>query len=63
MNTNDLSISERTRLRRMHERGRFDRKTINDILDRMPMCHVGFNMDGRPAVIPTLQWREDDHVY
>ncbi len=55
--------SERTRLERIHERGTYDRKNIDAILDATPLCHVGYLLDGAPIVTPTLQWREDDHVY
>jgi hypothetical protein len=59
----DLHITERTRLRRARERGHFDRETIYGILDAMPMCHVGYLIDDYPVVMPTFQWREGDHVY
>lgn len=55
--------SERTRLRRLHERGSYDKETIYGILDATPLCHVAYAVDGKPAVTPTLQWREDDRVY
>lgn len=47
----------------MRERGRFDRETIYSILDAMPMCHIGYVLDDLPVVMPTIQWREGDHVY
>ena len=59
----DLAVTEQTRLRRLHERGRFDRKTIYSIVDAMPLCHVGFALNDKPMVIPTFQWREGDHIY
>jgi uncharacterized protein len=55
--------SERVRVRRLHERGRYDAETINEILDAMPVCHVGYVFGGSPYVTPTLQWREGDHIY
>ena len=58
-----LQQTDRTRLRRLRERGYFDRVTIDSILDAMPMCHVGYVLDGSPVVMPTFQWREGDHVY
>lgn len=61
--TEDLAVTERSRLRRAHQRGHFDRKTIDAILDAQPLCSVGYVMDGKPYVTPTLQWREGDHVY
>jgi nitroimidazol reductase NimA-like FMN-containing flavoprotein (pyridoxamine 5'-phosphate oxidase superfamily) len=61
--TDPLPVTARTRLRRAHERGNFDRATIDAILDAQPMCHVGYVIDGKPYATPTLQWREGDHVY
>jgi len=58
-----LDTTDRTRLRRAHDRGAFDRDTINGILDAQPLCHLGHLIDNKPVVIPTLQWREGDHVY
>ncbi|MEM9705936.1 MAG: pyridoxamine 5'-phosphate oxidase family protein [Pseudomonadota bacterium] len=58
-----LPQTERTRLRRNHKRGHFDRQTIYEILDACPLCHLGYLLDGAPAVTPTLQWRDGDHVY
>ena len=55
--------TERVRTRRMHQRGAYDRATIDAILDAQPLAHVGYLLDGAPVVTPTLQWREGDHVY
>jgi len=55
--------SRRVRVRRLHERAAYDRASINAILDACPVAHVGYNFTGAPYVTPTLQWREDDHVY
>ncbi|HEX5308649.1 MAG TPA: pyridoxamine 5'-phosphate oxidase family protein [Solirubrobacteraceae bacterium] len=53
----------RTRLLRMPERGAHDRATIEAILDEALVSHVGFALDGRPFVIPTLHARLGDRVY
>lgn len=58
-----LLMTDRTRLRRSHARGSFDRATAHAILDAQPMCSVGYVIDGKPHVTPTLQWREGNHVY
>ena len=58
-----LPLTDRSRLRRLHERGSHEREAIDAILDAQPLCSVGYIMDGRPYVTPTLQWREGDHVY
>jgi len=59
----DLKSTERSRLRRSHKRGSFDRDTVNAILDATPLCHVGYNIDGKPYVTPTFHWREGNHIY
>jgi uncharacterized protein len=55
--------SERVRVKRLHERGAYDGKTINGILDAWPIAHVGYVFNGQPYVTPTLQWREEDQVF
>jgi uncharacterized protein len=55
--------SERVRARRLAKRATYDRQTIYRILDGGLLCHVGFVIDGEPAVIPTLYWREGDRLY
>lgn len=51
-----------TQLRRLPERGRHDRQTIDRILDAGRLAHVGFTRRGRPSVIPTLYARRNDEV-
>ena len=57
------AASERVRVKRLHERGAYDRAAIDAILDAQPVAHVGYVFNGQPFVTPTLQWREGDHVY
>ena len=38
--------TERVRTRRMHQRGAYDRATIDAILDAQPLAHVGYLRDG-----------------
>ena len=47
----------------MRKRGHYGRETIDAILDAGLICHVGFVHQKAPVVIPTLYWREGDHVY
>ncbi|MFL6248075.1 MAG: pyridoxamine 5'-phosphate oxidase family protein [Thermoanaerobaculia bacterium] len=56
-------MTDRTRVRRLSERGRYDTDTIHAILDEALICHVGFVVDGAPVVIPTIHWREGDTLY
>jgi nitroimidazol reductase NimA-like FMN-containing flavoprotein (pyridoxamine 5'-phosphate oxidase superfamily) len=55
--------SEQTRVRRLPERGRYDRETVHAILDEGFVCHVGFDAGGRPTVIPTGYARVGETIY
>lgn len=59
----DEAPSKRSEVRRHSERGCYDRKLINDIIDEALICHVGFVHDGCPMVIPTIHARIDDTLY
>jgi uncharacterized protein len=63
MSNRHLPPTGRVRVKREHERGHYDAKTIHSILDAMPVCSVGYVFKGSPYVTPTLQWREGDHIY
>jgi len=53
----------RVRVKRLRERGCYDRHTIYRILDAGVLCQIGFLFDGAPVVIPTLYWRTGAHLY
>lgn len=53
----------RSRVRRHPERAHYDRETVFAILDAALMCHIGYVIDGRPYVTPTLFWREGERLY
>lgn len=54
--------SPRTRVARLPRKARYDAATLHAILDAGYLCHVGFLVDGQPAVIPTLYGRSGDRV-
>jgi len=59
-----LVASERVRLRRRRERGRYDRAAIDAILDEALLAHVGIvDSEGQPLVLPVLHARRGDIVY
>jgi uncharacterized protein len=62
MATNNIH-TERTKVKRLPARGAYDRETIYSILDEGFICHVGFNIDGQPYVIPTGYARIGDDLY
>jgi len=62
--TTSQPASERVRLRRKRERGRYDRQTIDSILDEALIAHLGIvDPHGQPLVIPLLHARRGDVVY
>jgi nitroimidazol reductase NimA-like FMN-containing flavoprotein (pyridoxamine 5'-phosphate oxidase superfamily) len=55
--------TKRTTVKRLPKRAHYDRDTINSILDEGFICHVGFDLDGQPYVIPTGYARIADDLY
>ena len=56
------AASERVRVRRQPKKARYDRTTIESVLDRGLFCHLAFVDDGHPFCIPTLHARVGDDV-
>jgi len=54
--------TERTRVRRLPDRGAYDRDTILGILDAGYVCHVGVVDGGHAVVIPTAYARVGDAI-
>lgn len=50
-------------LRSHPERARYDRDTVDQILDEALICHLGFVAEGRPSVIPVIHARLGDVIY
>ncbi|BAL24768.1 pyridoxamine 5'-phosphate oxidase family protein [Azoarcus sp. KH32C] len=57
------SPSSRTRVRRLPERAHYDTDSIAAIVDATMICTVAFQIDGAVHAIPTLHWREGEHLY
>jgi nitroimidazol reductase NimA-like FMN-containing flavoprotein (pyridoxamine 5'-phosphate oxidase superfamily) len=55
--------TERTQVKRLPQRGVYDKAQVYAILDEAFLCHVGFTVDGQPYVIPTAYVRVDDRLY
>ena len=58
----DLPPSSRVRVRRESQKGRYDRVTIDAILDDGFLCHVGVVQDDQPFVVPTGYVRDGDRI-
>jgi hypothetical protein len=61
--TDAYPVTPRNRVKRLHERGRYDRATVHAILDAAMLCHIAYVIDGQPYCTPTVFWREGDHLY
>ncbi|WGS52733.1 pyridoxamine 5'-phosphate oxidase family protein [Paraburkholderia sp. D15] len=55
--------TERSRIRRLAQRGHYDRATLHAILDAAYVCHVAFADEHGVHCIPTACWREGEHLY
>lgn len=58
-----MSTFEKTdlnRVKRIPDRGKYDKETVYSILDAALICHVGFVVDDQPFVIPTIHARDGD---
>ncbi len=56
-------IDKINKVKRLHERGRYDHETVHAILDSAALCHVSYVIDGQPYCTPTLFWREGTTLY
>lgn len=61
--TAEFGQDARNTVRRIPDRGSYDRETVYEILDAGFLCHIGFAVDGQTFVIPTLYGRSDDQLY
>jgi nitroimidazol reductase NimA-like FMN-containing flavoprotein (pyridoxamine 5'-phosphate oxidase superfamily) len=59
----EFTPTERTQVKRLPKRGKYDHETVHQILDEGFVCHVGFSVDGQPYVIPTNYGRTGDILY
>ena len=58
-----LSATERTRLRRHSERGKTEYADLLAVLDAGMICHLGVVVNGAPLVLPTAYGRIGDTLY
>jgi nitroimidazol reductase NimA-like FMN-containing flavoprotein (pyridoxamine 5'-phosphate oxidase superfamily) len=55
--------TDRVRLRRLPDRGSYDRAAILGVLDAGMIAHVGVGTDQGPVVLPMAYGRTDDDLY
>ena len=61
--TADSLQTPRTTVKRLPKRAAYDRATVEAILDEGRICHVGFNVQGQPFVLPTVYARVGATLY
>jgi uncharacterized protein len=58
-----MNQTNRTKFRRLPNRGSHELAAIYAILDSGFLAHVGFQVNNQPFVIPTLYGRDEDRLY
>lgn len=58
-----LRKTEKSRVKRLHEYGSYDRSVAYAILDSARLCHVAYVVDGAPLCTPTIHWRDGNMIY
>jgi len=58
-----LATTDRTKVRRLPDRGTDDRPTAYSVIDEAYIAHVGFVVDGAPRVLPMTYGRDGDILY
>jgi nitroimidazol reductase NimA-like FMN-containing flavoprotein (pyridoxamine 5'-phosphate oxidase superfamily) len=58
-----IEPTPRTTVRRLRERGDYERQTIYSILDEAFICHAACYVDGTVWMIPTAFGRDGDRLY
>jgi len=61
--TDSYPLSPRNQVKRLYQRGSYDRATIHGLLDASMLCHVSYVIDGQPYCTPTFFWREGSKLY
>jgi nitroimidazol reductase NimA-like FMN-containing flavoprotein (pyridoxamine 5'-phosphate oxidase superfamily) len=59
----EYTPTDRTRVRRVPGRANYDRAFVHSVIDEALTCSVGFAVDGKPWVIPTIHTRIGETLY
>lgn len=62
-NSENFTPTQRSQIKRVPQRGNYERELIYQILDEALICHLGFTLDNQPFVIPTAYGRVEDQLY
>ena len=59
----ELTVTDRTRLRRFAQKGSHARADLHAVLDAGFVCHLGLVTESGPMVLPTSYGRDGDRLY
>lgn len=63
MDDNVFKKSNLNTVKRLPKRGHYDKETIFGILDEHFVCHLAWEVDGQPFLIPTAFGRKGETIY
>lgn len=63
MDDKSFTPSALNKVQRLPKRGHYDKDTIYGILDQQFLCHLAWQDEGRPFLIPTAYGRREDMLY
>ncbi len=55
--------THRSTIKRLAERGHYDKETVCTVLDAGLIAHIGIAPEGQPVVIPVMYGRKGDEIY
>ena len=58
----EFEQTKRNRITRIPERAKYDEHTIFGIIDEALICHIGFVVDSKPFVIPSIHARDGNRL-
>lgn len=63
MEDKDYKKSALNTVKRLPKRGQYDKETIFGILNSHYLCHLSWEVDGQPFIIPTAYGRKEETLY
>lgn len=62
MSDSTFAKTDLNRVKRVPNRGSYDKESVYAVVDAALICHVGMVIDNRPIVIPTIHARQGDNI-
>ena len=60
--SDSYEVTDKNKVKRLKDRGVYDRKTVHSILDEAFIAHVGFVKNGFPLVLPMGYARDGEYL-